>query len=747
MISPYFGRSSAARTASRLARQKRHVAPKIRLPVACAESSMEGSSSRASAFVIPPTSRAIASMAKPPRHLKAGRSITASSMVPEKLVTMVPWVPGPFQPLMDKLHPIMIAPRQPMAWLGVEALNTTTNFGGLCGHLSFGILTLAYIETDPLTLRYLVASGSTLNIMFNLFRVVGPPVWIPIKWNAGFLALNALMVILMLREIQEAEELKKDPEQARIYEEIFKPVQLSPLDFLRLMDVAERRVMLKGNDLTQEGRPHEEVFLIVEGTAEVRSEGVAVSHLKTGGFVGSMAFNRFMKTSSTPGAADDGGYDYHDGGMFRRAWDGFLHVVRKEGSVVGEVAKSVVGDKKQKRQDTSGLERSVNTVSATCDVVVYVWDQHTLREFIKRRPLIGASLQKAISMDLINKVNQSRDHKEHYRQLLSETLDGGRVTSTERRNLQRYREGHRISLLEHLELLRENNWTHKEFEAGFQEGVAPKDMSENFLKYEELLRQELSKGKLNAEAKSNLRKFRSQAGIDAQEHLIAVEKQGWTADEYEVGRGKDWMAGKYDFGGTADSDGPLDDLDYMEDFVEEASHAEKERYRLMLLAALGGGVVQPEDKEKLELYREMHAIPLEQHNSLLFEQGWKEEEFEAGFQKDIASSHFQQYTALVKQELDKGEVKPNAKSNLRNFRTSNGIDAQDHLLAVERQGWTADEFEAGTKSKLDGVSEDEFDLDAEDEFAARFDDLGKDEPADTAGGGVKDESDKPKPRS
>ena len=30
---------------------------------------------------------------------------------------------------------------------------------------------------------------------------------------------------------------------------------------------------------------------------------------------------------------------------------------------------------------------------------------------------------------------------------------------------------------------------------------------------------------LTPEAKSNLRRFRSQAGIDAQEHLIAVEKQ------------------------------------------------------------------------------------------------------------------------------------------------------------------------------------------------------------------------------
>ncbi|CAN0282217.1 unnamed protein product, partial [Ectocarpus sp. 8 AP-2014] len=122
----------------------------------------------------------------------------------------------------------------------------------------------------PACCRVLVLSGSTLNIMFNMFRVVGPPVWIPIKWNVGFLALNAAMVLLLMNEREEAEELGKDPEQqARIFREIFMPAQLSPVHFLRLMDVADRRVMLKGNDLNQEGRPHEEVFLIVEGTAEV----------------------------------------------------------------------------------------------------------------------------------------------------------------------------------------------------------------------------------------------------------------------------------------------------------------------------------------------------------------------------------------------------------------------------------------------------------------------------------------------
>lgn len=60
----------------------------------------------------------------------------------------------------------------------------------------------------------------------------------------------------------------------------------------------------------------------------------------------------------------------------------------------------------------------------------------------------------------------------------------------------RYREGHGISMAEHFERLKENNWTHKEFQAGFREGVAPKDLSENFLKYEALLRRELAKGEV-----------------------------------------------------------------------------------------------------------------------------------------------------------------------------------------------------------------------------------------------------------
>lgn len=131
--------------------------------------------------------------------------------------------------------------------------------------------------------------------------------------------------------------------------------------------------------------------------------------------------------------------------------------------------------------------------------------------------------------------------------------------------------------------------------------------------------------------------------------------KGWTADEYEAGKGNNW-GDRYDVGGTAVPDLIPYDSEEMADFVEEASIAEKERYRFLLLAALGGGVIQNAEKEKLELYREMHAIPDEEHNRLLFEQGWKPEEYEAGFHKDIASSHFQRYASLVKRELNKGKV-------------------------------------------------------------------------------------------
>ncbi|CAM9362141.1 unnamed protein product, partial [Hapterophycus canaliculatus] len=449
----------------------------------------------------------------------------------------------------------MMKERRPLQLLGVDAVTTV---GSMCGHAGLGVLALCYLETDALTLREIVICGSSLNLFFSYYR--SPPLWISIKWNALFLAINAALIALMWKEDKDAEEHGKDPEQARIFQDVFAPVELTPVEFMQLMALAQRRVVLQGNDINQEGRPHEEMFLITEGTADVRSEGEAVCRLEPGGFVGSMAFNRLIQESplSSHAAAvpapereddsrdqpesvfldnfviGDGEYKYGGKGVFQVTKEAFYNVLRGD-SVVGKVAMSLVPDVVEGRKDLEKMERSRNTVTATSDVVVYVWDQHALRAFIKRRPLIGACLQKAISEDFVNKVDQSRGHQARYRLLLEEALDGGEINVTEKRKLQRYRDIHNVSLEHHKRFLEGRGWTEEEFDVGFQQGVIPRQGSKHFVKYEALVKRELAKGEVKPEAKLFLLNYRKQAGIDAQEHILALEKQGWTADDYEVG--------------------------------------------------------------------------------------------------------------------------------------------------------------------------------------------------------------------
>lgn len=59
--------------------------------------------------------------------------------------------------------------------------------------------------------RELVITGSSLNLFFSYYRA--QPLWISIKWNTLFLAINAALLGLMWKEGKDAEELGKNPEQ------------------------------------------------------------------------------------------------------------------------------------------------------------------------------------------------------------------------------------------------------------------------------------------------------------------------------------------------------------------------------------------------------------------------------------------------------------------------------------------------------------------------------------------------------
>lgn len=60
---------------------------------------------------------------------------------------------------------------------------------------------------------------------------------------------------------------------------------------------------------------------------------------------------------------------------------------------------------------------------------------------------------------------------------------------------------HHISSAEHEERLKEHNWTHEDFLAGFQEAVGPEDevMSEKFLAYQALVKDTLATGEVSTQ--------------------------------------------------------------------------------------------------------------------------------------------------------------------------------------------------------------------------------------------------------
>lgn len=61
------------------------------------------------------------------------------------------WIPSPnIREILRGFHETMVCERRPLHFLG---LRNRTNISNLCGHASFVVLALAYLETDVLMLR------------------------------------------------------------------------------------------------------------------------------------------------------------------------------------------------------------------------------------------------------------------------------------------------------------------------------------------------------------------------------------------------------------------------------------------------------------------------------------------------------------------------------------------------------------------------------------------------------------------
>jgi len=156
----------------------------------------------------------------------------------------------------------------------------------LAGHGAFIMLALSYLETEFLNLRVYAASGVFLSILFQYYREV--PLWIPIRWNTLFLVINIGMITIIVKQTSDAENMPN--EQKLLYANTFKQFNMKLVEFMKVMAIAERRTVKKGDKLVCEGQLHHQLHLLENGFVHVYKGPDKVGQYGPGQFVGAMSF-------------------------------------------------------------------------------------------------------------------------------------------------------------------------------------------------------------------------------------------------------------------------------------------------------------------------------------------------------------------------------------------------------------------------------------------------------------------------
>ena len=118
------------------------------------------------------------------------------------------------------------------------------------GHVSFVLLGVSYLTSDLLTLRALAVGGLSAAVVFQYFRDV--PLWLPIRWNALFVAINVFWVAKLYYDETAARRWSSGEERA-LYAKHFAHMPMH--EFKTLMRHGEWREVERGFEFTRSMPP------------------------------------------------------------------------------------------------------------------------------------------------------------------------------------------------------------------------------------------------------------------------------------------------------------------------------------------------------------------------------------------------------------------------------------------------------------------------------------------------------------
>jgi len=169
-----------------------------------------------------------------------------------------------------------------------KRVSHTLSLSDLSGHASFLLLMISYLETDFLHLRMFAASGVFLSIIFQYYRE--KPLWIPIRWNALFLLINLTMIFMILKEIEDANNI---PAEKKVMYEAFERKGMKPVDFMLLINAAKKIEVKQGEEIVSEQIKNTRVFFVKSGELSVIKNGSKIRTVEANQFSGEMSFLRW----------------------------------------------------------------------------------------------------------------------------------------------------------------------------------------------------------------------------------------------------------------------------------------------------------------------------------------------------------------------------------------------------------------------------------------------------------------------
>lgn len=168
----------------------------------------------------------------------------------------------------------------------------------IVGHLSFGLTAASLAMRDMLLLRVLGLVSGLFGVVYN-YLVPGGPLWLVIFWLGVFMIIHAVRVIEIIRERRG---VKFTDEEQELHATVFRG--FDAVEFMRLLNVAERATFAQGETLLDGGVHAERLFIILDGVVEITRHGAPVARLKAGAAVGEISFLQDSKTTAAATAAE-----------------------------------------------------------------------------------------------------------------------------------------------------------------------------------------------------------------------------------------------------------------------------------------------------------------------------------------------------------------------------------------------------------------------------------------------------------